>query len=331
MSKKKNKKKRAKQSNPHKLNESQLKEQIKKKRSKELVNDAYSLVKVLLERFETKENVSLFQSILNQKISYFEALGKSEEVAQLVSEGKKRFSPEIFKEAEEYLSFAGMANDQLLEYFSTQSDIPDLFRYQIADILYFSQEKNRSFIKKHAEFKDVFYVKEAFNQGYDPVNTPKLLAALKESSPYKSWFLLHKSIQAFQEGDMVTLELVKKKLPTNTFSAFLANKLLDCQIFLDGKRSDSQPVTPEDLEIFKTLCGEHCSIVPLLSKIIASGKEGKSHQLLPPLRLLEKKHKQWFPVVLYYALQIELLNNEKRNGKFTIHEFRICIIKLAFK
>lgn len=312
MSKKKTKKRRAKQINPHKLNETQLKEQIEGNLAKNLINDAYKLVKVLLDRFESTDNASLFQSVLNIKIRHLEGLGRSDDVALLISEAKKRFSSSVFKEADEYVQLSGLTDEKLLEHFSDQSTIPELLSFQIADILYFSKEKNRGFIKKHSQYKDVFYVKEAFKNGYDAVNTPKFLAGLKEASPYKPWFLLHKAIQAFQKGDDITLGLLKKKLAMNSFPAFLVSKLLACHIYLDGNRTESQPLSSEDLEIFKTLCGEHCPVVPMLSKMIKPEKRNSSKRTIDQLKLFEKGYPNLFPEALYFCLETEMSNIKEK-------------------
>ena len=158
MSKKNHKKNRNKPVNPHKLGEAQLKDKVEQLLDKHLIDDAYGLVKVLLERFESESNISLFQSILNQKINNLETAGKSREAAELITSAKKRFPASFFQEADEFIQLQNLDDDELIHHFSDKETIPELFRHQIADILFFSNQKNRPFIKQHKEYKDVFYV-----------------------------------------------------------------------------------------------------------------------------------------------------------------------------
>ncbi|MBU2509766.1 hypothetical protein KJ966_00435 [bacterium] len=312
MSKKKDKKRKNKQINPHKLSENELKGKINELLNRNQIDESYSLVKVLLERFESKDSVSLFQTTLNKKIKNLESLGKSEEAARLIAEAKKRFSSSFFREADEFVQLQSLDDDQLINYFCNKETIPELFRYQIADILYFSDKNNRSFIKKHTEYKDVFYVKEAFQNGYNPVDTPKLLTGLKPTSPYKPWYLLHKAIQAFQVEDLATLELVDKKLTSHSFPSFLVSRLFNCQRYLNGQISDTQKISADDLEIFKTLCGESCPTVFVLSNLVKQQTANPLYKLISRLRWFERNQPGWYPDILQLCLTREASKESNR-------------------
>ncbi len=315
MSKKKGKKKREKQFNPHKLGEQELKDKIDHLLSRQSVDEAYSLAKVLLERFESQGNIAVFQSTLNQKIRNLEALGKSHEAPKLIAEAKKRFSGgSLFQGVDELVRLKNLGDAQVLEHFLAKQKIPEDFHHQIADILFFSKKPDRQFIKQHAEYKDVFYVKEAFQNGYDPVKTPKILSAIKSDSPYRIWHLLHKGIQAFLESDAESLQLIVKKLPQGHFPAFIVSKLQNYQNYLDGK-SDINAIDKDDLEIFKTICGEHCALVAVLSEITSPQKNTPLHRHPGKLNWIKKNYSEQFGEILYLLLSgvyavVELSNKD---------------------
>jgi hypothetical protein len=312
MSKNKSKKKHNRHINPHKLGENELREKINEHLAKHQINDAYSMAKVLLERFESAATIALFQSVLNKKISNLESAGNTSEAAHLITEAKKRFSSSFFSEADEYVKLQALDDERLVDHFSAKESVPDLFRLRLADILYFSDAKNRQFINRHPEYKDVFYVKEAFRNGYHPVDTPQLLAGIKATSPYRPWILLHKAIQAFQEGDGATLELVVKKLPDHSFPGFLTSRLHRCQRYLDGVESEPGKISPDDLELFRIVCGDHGIVAFMLSGLMHSQRVNPVSGLLSGLRWFEKNRPDWYPDVLTLCLKNELHKRANR-------------------
>ncbi len=299
MPKKKSKKKR-KLDNPHKFSEQKLKDKINSLISRQSVDEAYDLTKVLLERFESDDNISLFKSILKQRIEIFKDLGKPHEAQKLITEAKKRFPGPLFQEIDKHLQLLNLNDSQLLEHFSDKEEIPNSFHHRIAEILFFNEKPDRQFIKQHNEFKDVFYVKEAFLNGYQPDKTPKILSAIKPDSPYRSWYLIHKGIQAFLASDSESLELIPKKMPQGYFPAFLVSKLRDYLAFLEGK-TDTSAIGDEELELVKTLFGEHCTLVAALSGITNQSKTSLNKHI-PRLSRIRKQHPEQYGFILYLLL-----------------------------
>lgn len=306
MSRKKAKKKQSRHINPHKLSERELTERIRDRIDRDNINDAYGLAKILLERFESEESIALFQSVLERKLDRLQSEGRGDEAVQLINEAKKRFPASLFEEAEAVARLQNLDDEQLIDHFCDQPSVPERFRYRIADYLYFKGSKNRRFIQQHREFKDVLYVREAFQDGYDPLNTPRLLSAIGASSPYKHWILLHNAIQAFQAGETAVLELIAKKPAVDTFPAFVISKLLDCQRYLEGRGGPPQKIPPADLEIFEMICGDNVSQVMLFSYWLKPGEQPSADALGGRLTWLKRSIPDGYAAILALYLKAEL-------------------------
>ncbi|MBU3917004.1 hypothetical protein KKA14_15840 [bacterium] len=276
----KKKKKGLNKSNPHKLGENELVDQIHFFLNQNQVNQAYKLVKVLLEKGSSAKNSQLFKNVLSRKLKLLEEKGQGEDIASLLTEAKKRFSIDVFFDADEFNKLRQLSDKELVDHFLNRESIPDYFRYRIADYLYFSEKKEKEFINRHREFKDVFFVKEAFKNGFQPETTKKLMSGIDINSPYKHWLLLRKGIEAFYDNDNATLELLKKKITEPSFPKFLIEKLLQVQELLDGRNGNFNQLAQSDIKFFEALCGEtfleHC-LLSHLEKI--SGGQNKQSAL----------------------------------------------------
>lgn len=303
MAKKKSKKKPV---NPHKLSQEELKKNVDRHLAAGRIGEAYSLSKVLLERFESAGTIELYQSILVRKISELESRGMKEEAARLVAEGKKRFSSSIFNEADEFVDLLKLDDDELIGYFLDKASIPELFRPKIADILYFNKEKSREFIRRHPEFKDLLYVSEAYRNGFHPVETPRLLAGVKQASPYSHWFLLSKAIQAFEQGDAASLEVVNRKMPDHTFPAFLTGRMKRCLNYLNGAGNDIESLSDEDLELFRILCGDQVAIAFMFSHLFKTKQLSTIPILIDRLKWFEKRDPARYPDIVLLCYRNEL-------------------------
>ncbi|NQU65045.1 MAG: hypothetical protein HQ517_12305, partial [SAR324 cluster bacterium] len=256
MAKKKKHKKSGKQFNPHKLGGKQLMDEITHQLTLGKVDQAFALVKVLLDKQNSVENRDLFKSVIDEKIRRMEEKGQVNEIAGIIAEAKKRFDANLFSEVENSIKIRLLADAQLVAHFTEKEAIPESFHSRIADYLFFSTAKEKEFIQKHKAFKDLFYVKEAFKNGFEPEITKKMLAGISSKSPFKHWLLLRKAIEAFSEDDDTMLEVLSKKCREASFPKFMIGKLFECQTYLQGKVDGIALLSKTDLEIFRTVCGE---------------------------------------------------------------------------
>jgi tetratricopeptide (TPR) repeat protein len=241
--------------NPHKMSEVELKERIDHQLEKEKLGVAYDLVKVLVQRFDTPEHQALLRRILEAKLKAMGDDPAAKNVAEVIAGVKKRFSGIPLEDTDELVRLSRMRDAELIAVFREQETIPDSIRSRIADALYFSEKPDREFIRKHKAFKDVFFVKEAFANGFDPERTRQLLSAIGAESPYRPWILLRKAIEAFLESDDVTLKVLKTKVIDSTFPAFIISRLFTGLKLLQGRSNDFLKLPEAELSIMMALCG----------------------------------------------------------------------------
>ncbi|MCP4753293.1 MAG: hypothetical protein GY866_20575 [Proteobacteria bacterium] len=280
---KKKKKKGGKQINPHKLGENELIGRIDSHLDQDNTNQAYNLAKVLLEKNDSEQNKDLFKSILERKIKKMEEAGQNREIGILINEAKKRFDAQLFSDADEYNKISRLSNEELIDHFAAKEEIPESFHYRIADHLFFSRKNDKDFIKKHRKFKDLFYVKEAFKNGYQPETTRKLLSGIASKSPFRHWILLRKALEAFYDDDYASLELLNKKIKEKSFPKFLIGKLRDCQELMEGNTDNYTRMSETDIEIFSLLGGRDFFVAGIfnrLSNLLKQGNFQRMHQIL---------------------------------------------------
>ena len=256
--KKKNKSKKLK-INPHNLPENELVQKVKQLFVQEKFGDAFTFVKVLFNRFDSSENRDFFKKVFLKKIQLLTLNDQDVDIQAVITEAKKKYPDSLISDAEAYYNIRRLNDSERLKYFVKTGEVPEEYRFQIADYLFFSLEKEKSFITKFPEYKDLFFVKEAFKNGFDPLNTPKMMVGVSSKSPFKYWTLLRKAIAAFLAGDLSTLETLSEKIPKKTFPYFLASKLLLFQQFSQNQFELRKTISEEDKAIFKVFLGDHLS------------------------------------------------------------------------
>ena len=219
MSKKKKKNKKLK-INPHNLPENELVQKVKQLFIQEKFGDAFTFVKVLFNRFDSAENRILFKKVFSKKIQLLTIGNQHIDIQAVINEAKKKYPVSLISEAEEFYNIKQLNDSERLKYFIETGEVLEEYRFQIADYLFFSLEKEKSFITKFPEYKDLFFVKEAFKNGFDPLNTPKMMVGISSKSPFKYWILLRKALTAFLADDLSLLKTLSEKIPNNTFHIF---------------------------------------------------------------------------------------------------------------
>ena len=323
MARKKKHKKSGKHLNPHKLGEKPLIDEITRHLTLGKVDQAFALVKVLLEKRNSAENRDLFKSVMDEKIRCMEEKGHANEIAALIAEARKRFDADLFSEVENNNKIRLLTDVQLVAHYTEKEDIPESFESRIADYLFFSTENEKEFIKKHKTFKDLFYIREAFKNGFEPAATKKMLSGVSSKSPFKHWLLLRKAIEAFYENDDTMLEVLSKKSRESSFPKFLIGKLFECQTHLRGKVDGIALLSKTDIDIFRTICGEEflkTCVFNRAQNLLKQGNFDKMFKLLNISKTLLKTEESNHLFILFFSRMIKHylyskgLQNRKKPG-----------------
>jgi hypothetical protein len=256
--KKRNKNKKLK-INPQTLPEGELIQKVKQLYIQEKFGDAFTFVKVLFNRFDSTENRKLFKKVFFKKIQLLTLGNQQVDIKAIINEAKKKYPFSLISEAEEYYNIKRLNDSERLKYFVEKGEVLEEYRFQIADYLFFSLEKEKGFINKFPEYKDLFFVKEAFKNGFDSLNTPKMMVGISSKSPFKYWILLRKALTAFLTNDLSLLRTLSEKIPKNTFPYFLTSKLLLFQQFSQNQYEFRKMISEEDKAIFKVFLGDQLS------------------------------------------------------------------------
>jgi hypothetical protein len=287
---KKNKKnrKRKQELNPNKLSEGELHQRISRFSGQQNTSEAYKLVKIVFKRFDTPNNRQLFSQIFYERIQSLLLNQQGLDIQSIINEVKKHFPEELTQKAEQYFQIRQLDGSELISHFSQQDEIPEDIRYELADHLYFSQRKEKDFLNKYAEYKDLFFVKEAFKNGYEPTHTPKMMSRIGSKSPFKFWVLLRKAIEAFLADDLNMLLLLLNKIPHQTFPHFFVEKLCRFQQMQNEKGDTRSEISDEDRAVFKLFIGEDFSEWLIFKKISAELKRKDIRRVFQLLKFSKK-------------------------------------------
>ncbi len=299
----KKKKKTGKRFNPHKLDEKELIYEIERLVVQGKTDRAFVLAKVLLDKHDSVKNRNLFRSVIADKISRMEEKGLINEISELINEARKRFDAELLSEVEAFNKIRMMNDVELIAHFTNAENIPEPFQIRIADHLFFSDSIEKEFIRNHKRFKDLFYVREAFCNGFDPKSSRKLLSGIDSTSPFRHWLLLCKAIEAFYDDDYTMLEVLDRKTRESSFPRFLIGKLFQCQVYLEGKSDRFVHLSKTDLDIFETLCGNGFLKACVYNRALDLSRRGDLNGLLRTLNvsrtLLGTKESSYLFVFFY--------------------------------